>query len=335
MSDSQGPEIRAAIVGAGLMGQWHAHALTRAGGRLVAVADCQTDAALRLAEAYRARAFASLNELLTQVPVDVVHICTPSATHVELAAFSLDSGVHLLVEKPLAPDADSTARLLEQARLRNRQIVPVHQFIFQSGVKSALARLSDLSPLVHLEATAVTAGAAKDDEAHDQLAADIVPHVLALFQYLLPGCLDSVEWLARRPAPGELRALGQTQHVSLMINISTSGRPTRNILAIMGQRGSVHIDLFHGFAVFEKGTVSRTQKILRPFHHSMCTFTLAALNLAARAWRNEPAYPGLRELIRASYAAIRDGTPAPISPDEVLSVARARDRLTSASLYSQ
>jgi len=53
----------------------------------------------------------------------------------------------------------------------------------------------------------------------------------------------------------------------------------------------------------------------------------AAINLAARSARHEPAYPGLRELVRRLYTAIRGQTAGPISPAETLAVAEARDRL--------
>ena len=53
--------IRAGIVGAGLMGKWHAHSIRRIGGRVVAIADHNLQAAQRLAEQVNtARAFANL-----------------------------------------------------------------------------------------------------------------------------------------------------------------------------------------------------------------------------------------------------------------------------------
>ena len=46
-----------------------------------------------------------------------------------------------------------------------------------------------------------------------------------------------------------------------------------------------------------------------------------------RAARGETAYPGLRELIRRTYASIADEAPPPITPEETLAVAAARDAI--------
>ncbi len=50
-------------------------------------------------------------------------------------------------------------------------------------------------------------------------------------------------------------------------------------------------------------------------------------SLALRAVRCEPAYPGLRELVRAFYLAVEGGAPAPISGADAVDAAAARDRL--------
>lgn len=325
---SSAQPVRAAIVGAGLMGHWHAHALARARGRLIAVADPNASRAQQLARRYRARDFDSLAALLAHDQMDAVHICTPLETHVALARQALAAGAHLIVEKPLAPDTRATEELLDQARACRRLLVPVHQFIFQPGVQQALAQLPRLAPLAHVELTTMTAGGERgDDAARDQLVADILPHALALFQRLMPAGLDRIVWSVQHPMAGELRALGRSGSTSLVINISTHGRPTRNELRVVGAHGSAHADLFHGFVVFEDGRISRADKIARPFSLSARTLFAATTNLTIRALRRDVAYPGLRELIGAFYRAIRDGTPAPIAPAETLAVARARDQL--------
>jgi hypothetical protein len=106
-----------------------------------------------------------------------------------------------------------------------------------------------------------------------------------------------------------------------------SGRPTRNEMRLVARGGTIHLDFFHGFAFVEPGRSSRAHKIAHPFSLSALRTGSAAANLARRALRREPAYPGLRELIGRFYGAVRTGGPSPIGPGDALAVARARDRL--------
>lgn len=320
--------IRAAVIGAGLMGNWHAHALTRAGGQLLAVVDIDVNAAQQLAQKYHAKSFATLQELFSHTPIDALHICTPLTTHFELAQRALDAGAHVLVEKPFTPDAESTTQLLAHAEACRRLAQPVHQFVFQRGIQRARARLERIAPLIHLEMTATTAGAnGGTDAARDELIAEILPHALALFERFLPKGLARGQWLTQHPAPGEFRALGQVNTCSLAITLSSSARPTRNEFIVLGAQGSGRADLFHGFAIFENARVSRSRKLWQPFASAGSLFTAASTNLAARGLGNEPAYPGLRELIRAFYQAIRSEATAPFAREEIIAIARARDEL--------
>lgn len=309
------------------MGRWHAHALTRAGGRVVAVADVQPDAARALASHYRAESYASATELLSRVKLDVLHICTPLDTHELLAQCGLEAGLHVLIEKPLAPDAAATSRLLDAAHSRARLVMPVHQFVFQDGMRMARAQAARLAPLMQLTATAYTAGGdSLDGFGRDALTADILPHALSLFQELVPG-VDSLQWSCLHPAPGALEAIAHAAGASLAIRISTAARPTRNEFIIACEYGTIHVDLFHGFAVVQRGGVSRLQKAAQPFTFAAQSFAAAGANLVSRALRSEPAYPGLRQLILEFYLAIRSVAPAPIAPAATLAVARARDNI--------
>src|SRR5437879_404546 len=94
--------IRAAVVGAGLMGRWHADALVRAGGRLSLVVDADPQRARRLAARYpNCRATTTLGADAGDSIVDVVHICTPTDTHETLASQAVQNHMRALVEKPL------------------------------------------------------------------------------------------------------------------------------------------------------------------------------------------------------------------------------------------
>jgi predicted dehydrogenase len=319
------PRLRAAIVGAGLMGRYHAEAAARAGGRVVAVVDPELATARRLAG--DAVAAPSLDALDPRLDVDVIHVCAPLGEHGRLAEQAIARGTHLIVEKPLTADAASTAAVLEAANERGSLVVPVHQFLFQPGVQRLVGARNRYGPLVRCVFEAATAGAEGSGLDRDELVADILPHPLALFARFGAASLSELDWLVVRPAPGELRALADADTTTFEIVISTRGRPTRATLDVVGTEASAHADLYHGFATVEHGSGSGLRKIARPFALASATLGHAGANLTRRALARETAYPGLRELVRRTYEAIATGAPPPISEHETLEVARARDAL--------
>ena len=131
------------------------------------------------------------------------------------------------------------------------------------------------------------------------------------------------------PFPGELIVSGSCGNVGISFLISTHSRPTSNILRVFGDAGTATIDLFHGYAYAESGSVSRLRKLTRPFTASALTFGHALANGMRRTVDRETSFPGMRELVRRFYTAINQRTTSPITPDEALDIARARDRITA------
>lgn len=317
------------MIGAGVMGRWHADAIEREGGMLVAVVD--PDSARATSVAPRAARFAALDDLLASGPaVDVIHICTPPATHAALARRAIAAGAHVIVEKPLALDAVATAELLAVGAEHGRLVVPVHQFLFQPGVQRLLDERVRLGTIVRCQFVAASAGAEPARIEPDELVAEILPHPLSLFARLFSLPVATGDWVVAHPAPGELRALATVDGTTLEITVTTRGRPTRAELELTGSSASGHADLYHGFAIIEKGTVTRVGKAARPFALAGSTLARAGSNAAARAARREVAYPGLRDLVRRTYEAVSNGLPSPIDPAEALAVAQARDEILAA-----
>ena len=138
--------IRAAVVGAGLMGRWHAHAIERAGGTVVAVIDADVGRGETLARrvAGKPMVVSDVGYLLSKHPIDVVHVCTPIESHESVTGAALSAGAHVLVEKPLAPDCAAVQRLHARAAEQGVLLCPVHQFLFQPGIVSAARWMSEL-----------------------------------------------------------------------------------------------------------------------------------------------------------------------------------------------
>ncbi len=325
-----GSGLKVAIAGAGLMGRWHADAARRSGTSVAAVVDPDLDRARALAGRNAgATAFDSLAAMLKSNSVDVVHVCTPLASHVAIASRALQAGAHVLVEKPLAPSAKQTGMLIDAAAAADRLVCPVHQFPFQRGVDRAAARLHALGAVRRIAFDIRSAGGeGRDADALDTIVADILPHPLSVLRRLWPEePLDALAWQVVRAGPGEIMICGAFAQAVLSISISMGARPTCCGLAIQGTRGSAEIDLFHGFAVLEDGAVSRLRKIAHPFARSGKLLATASANLLGRAARRETAYPGLRALVAAFYAAVRGDSPVPISTEDTMAIAAACDGL--------
>ena len=318
--------LRAAIVGAGLMGRWHAEAAARAGARVAAIVDPDATRAAALAARFRGcRVLTDLDEALGLV--DVVHVCTPTASHVTLARQVLQGGRHLLLEKPVAASAADTAALLAEAESRQLLICPTHQFVFQRGTRRVVHELAGIGALRHVEFTICSAGAAGRPGMADAIADEILPHPFSILQRVLQRPIADLEWVVRRPLAGEVRALAGIAGATVALTVSMSGRPTVNGAVLIGTNGTFEIDLFHGYAVRYGSGVSRARKAAQPLARSAVLGATAALNLARRALHGQPAYPGLWELVDEFYRGVENGGPSPISPADTLDVALAVERL--------
>lgn len=321
--------MRAGIVGAGLMGLWHAHAVEKVGGKVVAVFDINKANADSLAAKYsNAKSFDSLEKMLAEVSIDMLHVCTPTETHKKIAELAIEVGVNLLIEKPIVQTAEETVALYKLASRHKVLLCPVHQFVFQDGVRNAKKLLPDIGRIVHLQANICSAGGTGFEASQvETIAEDILPHPLSLMQTFLGDDFKAQGWSIFCPNRGELRVSGRARETSLGIFISMNSRPTLNSFQIFGTGGTIYLNLFHGYSVIESGKTSRTKKILHPFDSAFRNFSAATLNLGRRSFKNEAAYPGLRRLIDEFYQAIKDETPSPIKPAEAIAVAQIRDIL--------
>jgi len=326
---SEHGEPRAAIIGAGLMGRWHADAVRRIGGRVTVIVD-PNDAALDALGRHHPEALrlAEMDASLLARHAAAVHVCTPVATHPGIVSAAVEAGLHALVEKPFARNADETARLLGLAEQRGVIACKVHHFVFQDGVRQLTEWLPSLGRIQRVEFSTCSAGAiGKDSASLDDLVAEILPHPLSLVTMLLGAPLRSSSWQIAHPVAGELRAISSVAGTIVSIAISAHSRPTENVLRVLGSAGSATADLFHGFAVRRDGVVSRRAKMTQPFIVAAQTVGSASANLARRAMRREVAYPGLSELVRQFYSAVRGERPSPLVPANIADVACARDQI--------
>ncbi len=105
--------IRTAVIGCGKVGGLHAAVLSSlAGSKLVAVCDSNPGRAEEFARRYGGSAFQDAGKMIREAGAEAVFICTPHPLHAEAAVLAAGSGVHVMVEKPMAATlADCDAML--------------------------------------------------------------------------------------------------------------------------------------------------------------------------------------------------------------------------------
>lgn len=109
--------IGAAVIGTGFIGTVHVHALRRLGVKVCGVlGSSAARGAARAAEIGVAHAYASLDDLLADDSVDVVHVTSPNHAHFDQVKAILAAGKNVVCEKPLARTSAQSAEMVEIAK---------------------------------------------------------------------------------------------------------------------------------------------------------------------------------------------------------------------------
>ena len=82
-------------------------------------------------------------EVLKREDIDLVDVCTPSATHFELAWSALEAGKHVLCEKPVAFDYRETVRAAEFAKSRGLKTKLGFTFRYAPAMRYMKALIDD------------------------------------------------------------------------------------------------------------------------------------------------------------------------------------------------
>ena len=126
--ESNKKKIRFAVVGCGHIGKRHAEMVVRdPGAELVALCDIRPREELGI-EAYPVAFFSDVTSLLQSgLDIDVINICVPNGLHAELAIQAIESGHHVVIEKPMALQVQDAERVLQTSLKYQKEVFCVMQ----------------------------------------------------------------------------------------------------------------------------------------------------------------------------------------------------------------
>ena len=103
---------RVAVVGVGALGEHHSRIYSELPeAELVSVVDSDPERLHPLAQLYQCEAFQSYEDILDSV--EAISLAVPTRQHAQIGVEFLKRGVHVLVEKPIAPDLEDAAALIQ------------------------------------------------------------------------------------------------------------------------------------------------------------------------------------------------------------------------------
>lgn len=124
-------------------------------------------------------------DLLHDPRVDAIVIATPVSTHYPLAMEALRAGRHVLVEKPLSSSTGDAARLVDEARRRNRVLMVDHTFVYTGAVRKIrqMTGSGALGEIFYYDSVRVNLGLFQHDV---NVIWDLAVHDLSIIDYVLP-----------------------------------------------------------------------------------------------------------------------------------------------------
>jgi predicted dehydrogenase len=199
--------IASAVIGSGFIGVVHIEALRRIGVRVTGLLSASAEKGESRAEALGLpRSYASLEDLLADPEVQVVHVTSPNELHHPQVKQILAAGKHVVCEKPLAMTSAESAELVELAA--------------QSGLVAAVNFNIRFYPLNQHVSQFVAEGGVGDVR-------------LVTGRYFQDWLLHDTDWNWRLEADqgGELRAVGDIGSHWLDLTCFTTGLRVDEVLA--------------------------------------------------------------------------------------------------------
>jgi predicted dehydrogenase/nucleoside-diphosphate-sugar epimerase len=337
--------LRVGFVGAGYISEFHARALQRVpNARLVGIADVAEFRAAALAARFKVpRIFPTMKAMINE-GVDVIHILTPPDTHAPLAIAALRNGCHVLVEKPLAINAEEVDRISAAAATAQRSVCVNHSMLYDRFVSKALDivrsgaigvpltfdyfRSSEYPPYrggplpVHYQ-----------DGGYPFLDQGV--HALYLAEFFLGPIEDVKPFFGTHGGDSNLlfdewRVAAQCQRGTANIQMSWNVRPLQNWFVVQGTKGVLRANAFAMWVTHtsQLPLPKAPARALQAMSEGLSICAQVPANIARFALKKIVQYDGLHSLVAAFYRALETGAAVPVPAGQARSTVYWTNRVS-------
>ena len=313
--------MRVAVIGVGSMGFNHLRVYSELEDiQLVGASDVNPERLKDIADRFSVPTYSDYRELFIKEKPEAVSITVPTSDHEIVATFALQSGAHILVEKPIAATVDEGKRIIALAKEMKRQLMIGHIIRFNPAIQSLKKRLDngDLGKIFQIFCRRAGPFPARIRDVG--VVVDLAPHDVDIMRFLTG--LNPIRVYA------ETEQQIHTDHEDLLFGLlrfpgGVTGALELNWLTpkkiretlVVGEKGLFHVDdLLQDLYFYENAQASgdlwSPLKTIRGVSEGIMTrFELQ---------RQEP----LKAELKAFLKAVESGNPMPVSGEDGLEALR-------------
>lgn len=283
-------KLKVAVVGCGFIArQVHLPLLTHFKNvEVVAVCDAEIERAKRIADDFGVPKFyADLETMLEERNPDLVDICTPPATHVDILRQALNNGYPCMVEKPLTTTTRDADEVIDISRTKHLGLYVLHTYSYLPCFRKARQILADkgFDKITSVDARLFTSLQIErySESSHwihnlpgGILNSELAPHLLMLLLEFLGNIKDAKVFtskLSNLPyvAADELRMILTSSNGIGYLSISFNSSILDLSFDIVGDEGHLSIDNFSSTTVYHKSMTTNTNLSTgqSPFYRGM------------------------------------------------------------------
>jgi predicted dehydrogenase len=247
--------MKAGVIGCGVVAEKaHLPAYRSLGVDLVGVADSTKEKARSCARKFKVKKWFTDYKDLLREGLDLVSLCTPPSTHSQLTIDAAKAGINVVVEKPMATNAEDAERMIGVCKASGVKLCVVHNYRFFPCVLEAKKRLEEgrLGKIVSVHAIGHDfidfMGSSWRFEKWGVLE-DLGPHVIDIVSFLCNSSIKNVKVVAR-DYTGNIGCLSHIQSLLLFqngacvdIDLSWITGTFELSLKILGTAGTLNIDV--------------------------------------------------------------------------------------------
>jgi UDP-N-acetylglucosamine 3-dehydrogenase len=136
--------INVSVIGCGVWGSNHARVYKEVPSiNLKSVADTDKNRVEEIAKKHSIEGYTDFQKIIDDKDVEAVSICTPTVTHAKLALLAIESGKHVLVEKPMTNTVKEAKQLIKAAEKHDVKLAVGFVERFNPAVQEAFKLINE------------------------------------------------------------------------------------------------------------------------------------------------------------------------------------------------